>query len=155
MVETQIGPPPPIHATPGMHLQYHLLRRTRLKSHVIDTLSSLIESLAMAIVKMLFCYLVDLNLLDGSVSLKMIFMPFWWVCLRWVGAGVGWGGGLVGVSGALQVLFASLPGSAALWSLRRLASGAGGLDEEAAGMGRQAGAVRAPDTSPRCRPPAC
>jgi hypothetical protein len=47
MVETQIGPPPPIHATPGMHLQYHLLRRMRLKSHVIDALSSLIESLAM------------------------------------------------------------------------------------------------------------
>ena len=47
MVETQIGPSPPIHATPGMHLQYHLLRRTRLKSHVIDALSSLIESLAM------------------------------------------------------------------------------------------------------------
>jgi hypothetical protein len=47
MVETQIGPPPPIHATPGMHLQYHVLRRMRLKSHVIDALSSLIESLAM------------------------------------------------------------------------------------------------------------
>jgi hypothetical protein len=77
MVETQIGPPPQMHATPGMHLQYHLLRSTRLKSHVIDTLSSLIESLAMAIVKMLLCYLCDLNLLDGSVSLKMIFMPFW------------------------------------------------------------------------------
>jgi hypothetical protein len=37
------------------------------------------------IVKMLFCYLCDLNMLDGTVPLKMIFMPFWWGG-RWAGA---------------------------------------------------------------------
>ena len=51
LIYRQIGPPPPATASPGLHMQYALLRRMRVRSHIIDVLNSLIETVAMLTVK--------------------------------------------------------------------------------------------------------
>ena len=51
MILRQIGPPPPLTATSGLHLQYSMVLRTRSRSHIIDNVNSIIDSAAMFIVK--------------------------------------------------------------------------------------------------------
>jgi hypothetical protein len=51
LIYKQLGPPPPLTATAGLHLQYQILRRTRIKSHLVDGVNALLESTAMVLVK--------------------------------------------------------------------------------------------------------
>ncbi|PNW87752.1 hypothetical protein CHLRE_01g000750v5 [Chlamydomonas reinhardtii] len=80
MVFKQIGPPPPLTASPGLVLQYALLRHTRLRSHRVDWANSCLEGAALCIVKILFCNALQRGVL-ASTSLRLMFTPIWavWV----------------------------------------------------------------------------
>lgn len=51
MIELQLGPPPPVTASTGMQLQYAQLKRMRIRTHIIDNLLGIIESLTTVAVK--------------------------------------------------------------------------------------------------------
>jgi hypothetical protein len=51
MVFKQIGPPPPLTASPGLVLQYAILRHVRLRSHRVDWANSCLENGALFVVK--------------------------------------------------------------------------------------------------------
>lgn len=76
LIYKQIGPPPLASATTGLHLQYAILRKTRLKSHIIDSINGLIETTAMLIVKIVFCWMLQTGRLH-SVSFRLLCTPFW------------------------------------------------------------------------------
>ncbi|KAG2486354.1 hypothetical protein HYH03_014935 [Edaphochlamys debaryana] len=80
MVYKQIGPPPPPSATPGLVLQYAIIRHVRVRSHRVDWANGALESTALFIVKMLFCNALESGRL-GSTSLRLLLTPVWavWV----------------------------------------------------------------------------
>ncbi|KAJ9523271.1 hypothetical protein QJQ45_024069, partial [Haematococcus lacustris] len=52
-MEVQVGSPPPASASTGMHLQYELVLRIRLRTHMCDNVTALVEALAHVAVKAL------------------------------------------------------------------------------------------------------
>ncbi|KAG1673270.1 hypothetical protein FOA52_002550 [Chlamydomonas sp. UWO 241] len=80
MIGRQIGPPPPASASVGLHAQYLHLALSRTRSHVIDALTAAMDSIALLIVKCLFCNALEKGVLNDT-SMRLIFTPFWaaWV----------------------------------------------------------------------------
>lgn len=74
LIYRQIGPPPPETASVGLHIQYGEVAQTRKRSHIIDGVNSLIETIAMLVAKVLFCRGLEAGNLG---SLRIIFIPFW------------------------------------------------------------------------------
>eukprot|EP00798_Chlamydomonas_sp_ICE-L_P023179 gene23179-30391_t len=80
MIYHQLGPPPPTTATVGLHLQYNTLKRTRSRSHLIDAANNAIEGIAMLVVKLVFCWMLESNQLY-DIPFRVLFVPFW---VAWV-----------------------------------------------------------------------
>ncbi|EFJ43568.1 hypothetical protein VOLCADRAFT_96168 [Volvox carteri f. nagariensis] len=80
MVYKQIGPPPASTASPGLVLQYTILRHVRVRSHRVDWTNNALESTAIFLAKMLFCNALQRGTLK-STPLRLMFTPIWacWV----------------------------------------------------------------------------
>ncbi|GAX80861.1 hypothetical protein CEUSTIGMA_g8296.t1 [Chlamydomonas eustigma] len=81
MMYRQLGPPPPETASGRLHLHYNFLLRARTKSHIIDAINGLVDCVAMLTVKVVFCWCLTLPNGLSSMSMRLMFTPFW-VC--WV-----------------------------------------------------------------------
>ena len=85
LVEKHIGPPPPPDASPTLALQYSILRKIRVKSHIVDATNQGIDCLALFLVKILMCYqLVERTSVNSNGntavdwwSFRLVFIPFW------------------------------------------------------------------------------
>ncbi|GFR44736.1 hypothetical protein Agub_g6064, partial [Astrephomene gubernaculifera] len=75
-IHKQIGPPPPASASPGLVLQYAIIRAVRLRSHRVDWCNGALESAATGVVKLLFCDALQRGRL-ASTSLRLMFTPIW------------------------------------------------------------------------------
>ncbi|GFH25727.1 RING-type domain-containing protein, partial [Haematococcus lacustris] len=76
LMEVQVGSPPPASASTGMHLQYELVLRIRLRTHMCDNVTALVEALAHVAVKVLFGVLLSRDKLD-TVAMRVILIPAW------------------------------------------------------------------------------
>jgi len=78
MIYLQLGPPPPVTAPARLHLHYAFLHRVRSRSHVVDAVNAMVDGTAMLIVKLIFCWCLGRpNGLD-SMSMRLMFTPFWY-----------------------------------------------------------------------------
>ena len=77
VIYKQLGPPPPETASARLHLHYNFLYRARTRSHVIDAINGLVDCAAMLIVKVLFCWCLGRPNGLESMSLRLMFTPFW------------------------------------------------------------------------------
>ena len=77
MIYRQLGPPPPETASARLHLHYNFLLRARSRSHVIDAINAIIDATAMLIVKVLFCWCLGRPNGLNSMSMRLMFTPFW------------------------------------------------------------------------------
>eukprot|EP00192_Tetraselmis_astigmatica_P003401 CAMPEP_0117684608 /NCGR_PEP_ID=MMETSP0804-20121206/21206_1 /TAXON_ID=1074897 /ORGANISM="Tetraselmis astigmatica, Strain CCMP880" /LENGTH=591 /DNA_ID=CAMNT_0005495643 /DNA_START=347 /DNA_END=2123 /DNA_ORIENTATION=- len=87
-VEKHIGPQPPDTSPPTLVLQYDMVQKIRIRSHIVDATNSLIDNVALLLVKLLICYQLNyrMEMVAGQPeidwwSFRLIFVPFWfaWV----------------------------------------------------------------------------
>jgi hypothetical protein len=77
-VEQQLGPPPSPHAAAGLIIQYSTMRKTRLRTLVVDYTCNIIESAALLAVKIMVCmHLESGAAAAGSVCWRLVMLPLW------------------------------------------------------------------------------
>jgi len=72
LVEKHIGPPPPSTSSPAISMQYNILRRVRIKSHIVDGVNTVVDGLASLAAKIMICH----QLQTSFWSYRLTFLPF-------------------------------------------------------------------------------
>jgi hypothetical protein len=87
-VQQQLGPPPPAHAAAGLIVQYATMRKTRLRTLLVDYSCNLIESAVLFVVKLTVCVHLSSGAAGaGHVCWRLALLPLWWVGARRAGGG--------------------------------------------------------------------
>lgn len=77
-VAQQLGPPPGPRASAGLVIQYAWMRKARLRTVMVDSACSLLESVALLAVKVLVCGELESGAaVAGATCWRLAFAPLW------------------------------------------------------------------------------
>jgi hypothetical protein len=78
LVEQQLGPPPGRLTSAGLFIQYATMRKTRLRTLVVDNACNIVESGALLAVKLLAVRALEGGAAaDGTACWRLVFLPLW------------------------------------------------------------------------------
>ncbi|GMH43727.1 hypothetical protein BSKO_11649 [Bryopsis sp. KO-2023] len=82
-IKKQLGPPPPQESSPGLQLQYDILKSSRMRTFIIDSANQGLEGLGLVAAKLLFVLALEKKWTSGGPwgSFRMVFSPVW---IAWV-----------------------------------------------------------------------
>lgn len=74
----QLGPPPGLRASAGLIIQYSSMRKTRLRTLVVDNACNMLESCALLATKVLLVRALEGGgVAAGTVCWRLVFLPLW------------------------------------------------------------------------------